>query len=153
MGYDLTVQGLIRKRSEMASEAAGLKEQLGARLSDLDALDRVIRIFKPDIDLADLPERPAPLALSGTRGEFQRFLLDQLRKANHPLTTFELAERVMHQRGLDLSDRVLLSLIRKRTGCGLAKLRKNGKATSNRAHGSAPLEWELTGATVPRPLR
>lgn len=43
MGYDLTLSGLLRKRADLAGEAAGLKDQLGARLSDLDALDRVIR--------------------------------------------------------------------------------------------------------------
>jgi hypothetical protein len=144
MGYDLTLSGLLRKRAEMAGDAAGLKERLGARLADLDALDRVIRVFKPDIDLSDLPERPAPPALSGTRGEFQRFLLDALRKADGPLSTFDLAEMVMRERGMDPSDRITRKLIASRTGNGLAKLRKAGKVTSARSHGSAPLLWELT---------
>jgi hypothetical protein len=143
MGYDLTVQGLIRKRADLAGEAAGLKDQLGARLSDLDALDRVIRIFKPDIDLADLPARPAPLALTGTRGEFQRFLIDQLRKANHPLTTHKLAEIVMRERGLDCADRIAFKLISHRCGHSLAKMRRAGKVVSRRVGSGALLEWDL----------
>ncbi len=64
-GYDLTVQGLIRKGTELAGLAEGLRAQLGVQLSALDHIDATIRIFKPDIDLADLPERIAPPALSG----------------------------------------------------------------------------------------
>ncbi len=144
MGYDLTVQGLIRKRAEMAGEAAGLKERLAARLSDLDALDRVIRIFKPGIDLGDLPERPAPLALTGTRGEFQRFLIAQLRKADGPLTTHALAERVMIERGLDPADKIMFKMIAHRTGHSLAKMRRAGKATSTRVGQGSLLQWAIT---------
>ena len=144
VGYDLTLSGLLRKRAEMAGEAAALKDQLGARLSDLDALDRVIRIFKPDIDLADLPARPAPPALSGTRGEFQRFLLGQLRKSEAPLTTHELAAATMRERGLDASDRVIFKLIAHRCGHSLAKMRKAGKVVSRRVGSGALLEWEVT---------
>src|SRR5215208_5845642 len=101
MGYDLTLSGLLRKRAEMAGQAEVVRAQLGGLLSALDHLDATIRIFNPDIDLADLPERPVPPALSGARGDLQRFLLDALRTANGPLDTFQLAERVMQMRALD----------------------------------------------------
>jgi hypothetical protein len=143
MGYDLTLSGLLRKRAEMAGQAEALRVQLQGQLSALDHVDSVIRIFRPDIDLEDLPERPVAPALSGTRGDLQRFLIDQLRKANHPLDTFELAEAVMRERGLDPEDRVVVKLIQRRTGYALAKLRNKGNVTSGRAHRSAPLEWSL----------
>jgi hypothetical protein len=143
MGYDLTLSGLLRKRAEMAGQAEATRAQLGEQLSALDHLDAVIRIFKPDIDLEDLPERPVPPALSGTRGDLQRFLIDQMRRANQPLNTFELAEAVMRERGLDPADLAVRKLLRHRTGYALAKLRRKGKVTSSRAHRSAPLEWEL----------
>ena len=143
MGYDLTVQGLIRKRTDLAGEAETLRAQLGDRLSALDHIDATIRIFKPDIDLADLPERIAPPALSGTRGEFQRFLLDQLRKADGPQTTHDLARAVMVERGLDPADRITFKLISGRTGNALAKLRKAGKVTGRRVGSGQLLEWAL----------
>ena len=146
MGYDLTLSGLLRKRNELASDAAALKDRLGARLSDLDALDRVIRIFKPDIDLSDLPERPAPLALTGTRGEFQRFLIDQLRQADRPLTTFDLTEIIMRERGLDAKDRVTFKLLSHRAGHSLAKLRRKGTVQSRRVGSGALLEWQIAQA-------
>lgn len=120
-----------------------MQAQLGALIVDMSHIDATIRVFRPDIDLADLPERIAPAPFTGFRGEIQRFLIDELRKANHPLSTFDLAEAIMRKRGLDPADRVVFKLIAKRTGYGLAKLRKAGKITSERAHRSAPLEWEL----------
>lgn len=144
MGYDLTLSGLLRKRAEIAGQAEVLRAQLGDRLSALNHIDATIRIFKPDIDLEDLPEGVVAPALSGSRGDLQRFLTDQLRRSNRPLNTFELAEAVMRQRELDPADRILLKLIRHRTGYALAKLRNKGAVTSGRSHNSAPLEWTLT---------
>lgn len=148
MGYDLTVQGLIRKRAEMAGEVEGLRAHLASQMSALQHIDAAIRIFKPEIDLEDLPEGVIPAPFTGFRGEIQRFLLDALRKANGPQSTFDLAAAVMDKRGLDPADKIALSLIRKRTGYALAKLRKAGRVTSQRAHRSAPLEWALVPSNI-----
>jgi len=146
MGYDLTLSGLLRKRAEMTGQVEALQAQLGALIADLSHVDATIRVFRPDIELADLPEKLAPAPFTGFRGEIQRFLLDELRKANHPLSTFDLAERIMRKRGLDPTDRLHFKLIARRTGYGLAKLRKRGKVTSKRAHSSAVMEWKLAAA-------
>src|SRR4051794_7716800 len=129
MGYDLTLSGLLRKRAEMAGQVEAMQAKLGALIADLTHVDATIRVFRPDIDLADLPERLAPAPFTGFRGEIQRFLLDELRKANEPLSTFDLAERVMRKRGLDPADRVVFTLIARRTGYGLSKLRSRNKVT------------------------
>ena len=143
MGYDLTLSGLLRKRAEMSGQVRLQQTQLGALIADLNSIDAAIRVFRPDIELEDLPERLAPAPFAGFRGEIVRFLLDELRKANGPQSTFDLADKIMEKRGLDPSDRVVAGLIRKRTGYALAKLRKAGKATSRQTHRSAPLEWEI----------
>lgn len=145
MGYELTLQGLLRKRAELCGVVEGLRVQLGAQLDALNHIDATIRVFKPDIDLVDLPERLAPPANAAFRGEVQRFLLDKLRKADRPMTTFDMTEAVMRSRGLDPADRVLFQLIAKRTGHSLSKLRRQGKATSYRAGKSALLEWKVAG--------
>lgn len=142
MGYDLTLSGLLRKRGEMAGQVEALQAQLGQLITDLSHIDATIRVFRPDIDLADLPEKIAPAPFTGFRGEIQRFLMNELRKANGPLSTFDLAERIMRKRGLDPDDRLHFKLIAKRTGYALAKLRNKGRVTSRRAHSSAPMEWE-----------
>lgn len=139
--YQLTTQGLIRKRAELAGEAATLRDQLDAKLSALDHVDATIRVFMPDIDLDDLPQRAAPPALTGLRGEFQRFLLDALRKAEGPVTTHDLARLVMEERGMNVADRVTFKLISERTGHSLTKLRRQGRVASHRFSKGAMLEW------------
>ena len=107
-------------------------------------IDASIRVFKPEIELDDLPERLAPAPFTGFRGEIRRFLLDTLRKANAPQTTFDLARAIMAKRGLDPDDKITFKLMAHRTGYSRSKLRRAGKAVSRRASGSAVLEWELT---------
>jgi hypothetical protein len=143
MGYDLTVQGLLRKRADLAGQAEGLRDQLDARLAELDAIDRTIRVFKPDIDLDDLPTRAAPPAMTGTRGEFQRFLLDALRKAEGPLTTHDLAKLVMAERGMNQADKVMVKLMRERTGNSLAKMRRAGRLACKKAGPGSLLVWGI----------
>ena len=143
MGYDLTVQGLIRKRAEMAGQVTALQAQLGELISAMSHIDASIRVFKPEIELDDLPERLAPAPFTGFRGEIRRFLLDTLRQANGPQTTFDLARAVMEKRGLDPDDKITFKLIAHRTGYSLAKLRRAGKVTSQRVGHGALLEWEL----------
>lgn len=142
-GYDLTLSGLLRKRAEMAGQVEAKQAELGALITAMSHIDATIRVFRPDIDLADLPEKLAPAPFTGFRGEIQRFLLDELRKANHPLSTFDLADAIMRKRGLDPSDLAVRKLLRQRTGYALAKLRSKGTVTSNRAHRSAPLSWTV----------
>lgn len=143
MGYDLTVRGLIRKRAELAGQVEAMHCQLASLMNQLNAIDQSIRVFKPDIDLGDLPERVPPAPFTAFRGEFQRFLLDQLRQADGPLDTFQLAEAICQRRGLDATDKIVFRLIARRTGYALAKLRSKGLANSKRAHRSAPLEWSM----------
>ena len=127
----------------MAGQVEAMQAHLGELVANLSHIDGAIRVFRPDIDLADLPEKLAPAQFTCFRGEIQRFLLDTLRAANGPLDTLGLAEAAMRKRGLDPSDRVMFNLIARRTGYALAHMRKKGKVTSARAHRSAPLEWEL----------
>lgn len=143
MGYDLTIQGLIRKRAELAGQVEAIHCQLSSLMAQLNAIDTSIQVFRPGIELADLPEKVPPAPFTAFRGEFQRFLLDQLRQADRPLTTFELAEAMMDRRGLDKGDRIVFTLIARRTGYALTKMRKAGKV-ERRPHGQSRLmEWSL----------
>lgn len=142
--YQLTVQGLIRKRAELAGQVEALHMQLASLMAQLNAIDTSIRVFRPDIDLADLPEKIPPAPFTAFRGEFQRFLLDTLRQAGGPLSTFDLAEAVMGRRALDCSDRIVSRLIQRRTGYALCKLRRKGLVQSRRLGGNnGVMEWRL----------
>ncbi|MEO6360705.1 MAG: hypothetical protein ABIO43_09040 [Sphingomicrobium sp.] len=114
-------------------------------MASLANIDAAIRVFRPDIELDELPEGSVAAPFTGFRGEIQRFILDELRKANEPLNTFDVADRIMAKRGIDASDRIHATLIRRRTGYALAKLRKAGKVVSRKTHKAAPLLWSLAG--------
>lgn len=141
----MALHGLLRKRAELTSELAALRAETEQKLAALDAIDTAIRVFKPDIDAELMPERPAPPQSAAFRGEVQRFLLGTLRLATEPMTTTQLAYALMQSRRLNVDDRVLSVLIRKRTGHSLARLRKSGFVTSDKYGAGAELEWRVTG--------
>lgn len=140
----MTVQGLIRKRAELAGQVEGLHMQLASLMVSLNAIDTSIRVFKPTVELDDLPCRIPPAPMTAFRGEFQRFLLDELRKAELPLSTLELAAMVMEKRLLDPTDRIVAQLIARRTGYALCKMRKKGMVTSRAIDRRGGLqEWKI----------
>ena len=132
-GYELTLQGLLRKRSYLAGQVEAHRSQLAQLL-----------LFKPEIDLGDLPERPVPPPNAAFRGEVQRFLLHTLRTAGKRMTTTELAQQVMAARRLDPRDRILAKLIERRTGNSLRRLRAQGWIDSGRYSLGAEQEWWVT---------
>lgn len=141
----IVVHGLIDKRAETVGKIEAMQAQLAQLLSDLDSLDRTIRIFEPDIDLDDARVRPVPPPNAAFRGEVQRFLLSALRKSDGGMTTLEMARAIMEARGLNTSDKALMKLIGTRTGHSLKKLRDKGFVVSAKANAGGLLRWTLTG--------
>jgi formyltetrahydrofolate synthetase len=144
-GYEITISGLLRKRGEMAAQADDLRARLKETLVALDHLDATIRIFNPNIETCDMPERAIPALHGAHRGELQRFLLHTLREADAAMTTSQLAEASMQSRALDSADRTLRKLIGKRIGMALGRLRKAGFIEGMRHSKGAEMEWSLTG--------
>ena len=139
--YELTVHGLLRKRADMAGEAETIRARLSVALSDLDRIDAVIRLFKPDIEPGDLPTRATLAPGRASRGEVQRHIFDVLRAALAPMTTRELTRAIMERRSMNADDRVLFNLILRRAEHTLAALRRAGRVQSNRASEGALLRW------------
>ncbi len=144
MADEQVLHGLLRRRAAMSGEVEALREQLSVLLSGLDHVDATIRLFKPDIDLEDLPSRPIPPPSAAFRGEVQRFLLHTLRTASEPLTTHDLARVVMEARRLNTSDRVLFKLVSTRTGHSLSRLRRLGFVEGERFSKGALLCWRVS---------
>ena len=105
--YELTIHGLLRKRADMAGEAEAIRARLSVALSDLDHIDAVIRLFKPDIEHGDLPTRAVLTPSRASRGEVQRHIFEVLRAAIAPMTTRELTRFIMERRSMNADDRVL----------------------------------------------
>lgn len=131
-GYDQTLSGLLRKRAELAGEVTEAQNTLNDKLVALDAIDAAIRVFRPDLGMADLPERkPAPVH-AGVTSEIRRFLIDQLRERGK-VRTLEATDALLEARGIDKRDRVLVTLMRKRVTDAFGRMRKLGMIEGRRS--------------------
>ena len=142
MTNENVVSGLIRKRAEIAGQIEHLQDRLRQHVIDLDNLDATIHLFDPDIELGAVKPKPIPPRHQAFRGEVTRIVLTALRNAKKPLTTRDIAQRVMAERGLDTSNERLLRLMARRTGACLRDHRKRGLVRSEHGAGTY-LVWEI----------
>ena len=111
---------------------------------DLGNIDAAIRIFKPDIDLAEVKPKPLPPRHAAFKDEVARLIFDALRASPGLMTSRQLAEYVMAQRGLNPHDARLVRTMVKRVGASLKHNRSKGLLRSSPGDGQILL-WELTG--------
>lgn len=134
--------GLIAKRSEIAGQIEHAQDQLRQLVINLDHIDAAIHIFDPTIELVEIKARPVPPRHHAFKGEVTRVVLTALRNAKRPLTTAEIAQRVMAERGLDTANLRLLKTMQKRTGACLRHWERKGAARKQRGPDQFML-WEL----------
>jgi hypothetical protein len=72
----------------------------------------------------------------------RRFLLDELRKADRPISSRDLAEKIIRLESKDPRDRRLRNHMVKRVGKSLKLLRRQGKASSGPGPNHA-LVWSV----------
>jgi hypothetical protein len=100
--HDQLVHDLTRKRRELTHDINKLFESANRLREDVEAIDRVMAIFRPDA----VPETILPLNFRRTaewasRGEITRIMFDVLRRADGPLSMVEVTEQVMAARGVE----------------------------------------------------
>ena len=139
--YCNTISGLLRKRSELMGAAQCLREQLAHVGNDIEALDRTLISLGYDGDLKGVIPRGNRIVYFH-RDELRRFLLDELRKADRPVTSRDLAEKIIKLEGKDAHDRRLRNDMVKRVGKSLKLLRHQGVAQCSRSQASG-LSWQL----------
>ena len=142
MENEHVLSGLIRKRAEITAQVEELQMQLRQLIMDADNLDGAIRIFKPDMDLAEIRPKAVPRQHVAFEGEVRRAVLDALRETGLALTIKDLALRMMEARKLNAADTRLLRVVEKKVGACLRKLRRLGTVQSARGRGDS-LRWTL----------
>ena len=126
---DHTVSGLLRKRAEMFHEAERLRDRLAEIKNDIDALDRTLGTFGYAGDLDAAMPRQKREVIFG-RGELSRALMRELRDADGPLTSRELAQSIVALKG-DARDRKLFSELARRVSKALRAHREEGRVRSS----------------------
>lgn len=147
MGDGYTVQRLIAKRATIAGKIEHLQDEIRQLVADLNHLDATIHVFDPSIELHEIRNRTVPPRHHAFRGEVTRIVLAAL-KEGHPLTTQQVAHRVMVERGLDPTDKRLAQLMFRRAGACLKLWRQRGIVARSPGPGRLML-WDLCRSSCP----
>jgi hypothetical protein len=133
-----TVAGLMDKRAELVARIKFYKAELRKMTCDLDHLDATIKLFDPARDLTLTAIKRYPTRHRAVKGQMRRFVLGQLRTAQAPITSAQITDAWIKERGLKADEETFV-LIRKRVGACLTSLRAAGTITAT------PLAGEYKG--------
>jgi hypothetical protein len=134
------IGALRHKRAELAGVLRQLEEQLVQHRANLAHVDATMRLFDPDIRPKDiLPKQPRARNAWFRQGECLRLIYDELREATQPVTTRELAERIMRLKAMLPADSQRRERIQKTL---LASLNR-AKETIARVEVAGVVRWRL----------
>ena len=142
MENEHALAALLRKRAELTGQFEHHQAVARQLLIDIDSLDATIRMFAPDIDLADVKPKPLPPRHAAYKGEVARIVLGTLRDAKRPCTTQEITMHVMAERGMNTADKRLVKTVTKRVGACLRHHRNKGLLGTSRGLGNR-IVWEV----------
>jgi hypothetical protein len=142
------VIGALRsKRSELAGIVVSLEQQLVQRRASLMHIDATMRLFDPDLRPEEIrPRRRRACNVWFRPGECLRLIYDVLRDTPEPLTTRELAERIVEVKSISVADDRQRALIQKTI---LASLYR-AKATIERIDTAGVARWRVLQAARAR---
>lgn len=118
-----TVSGLEAKKSELVRYRDSLEAEMRKVTVDIDHLDAAILLFDPE----NTPNaiRRYIVRHRAKKGSVKGFILDTLREADGPMTSEQITDVWLKDRGLTPS-RDARIVIRKRIGAGLISYRGKG---------------------------
>jgi hypothetical protein len=129
------------KRSELAGMVIRLKQQLVRHRASLTHLDATMLLFDPDLQPENIRPRQQRARSNWFHpGECLRLIYDELREAAQPVTTRELAERIMGVKAILTTDDRGRELIQKTI---LGSLNR-AKGTIERVETAGVVKWRLS---------
>jgi hypothetical protein len=121
MQDETVINGLLAKRKDFQGEIAEARERIAILSNDIDAIDRLLESFGHIESGVQTPRKNRIVLFY--RNQLREYLLTELRKADRPLSTRELACLVCQCEGKDPGDRKLLANMVGRVGCAMRQLR------------------------------
>jgi hypothetical protein len=140
-----TVAGLVEKHAELMALRERYKAEIKKLTVDIDHLDAAIRLFDPSADTYAIKEYVTKHRAQ--KGTVKRFILNTLREATEPLTSRQITELWVADRGL-VADEATYTTIRKRIGAaiktcvGQSLIEECGWTDNHNEHGPYKL-WKL----------
>jgi hypothetical protein len=97
---EFVLNGLVKRRSELAGEIEAVHEALRKMVTDLENLDATIVQFDPDFKVETIkPKGFRPPSDWSNRGQMSRIILSTLRQASEPLTSRDIALQLLGRTG------------------------------------------------------
>lgn len=127
--FEHTISGLLTKRADLFNEAERLRDRLAEIKNDIGAIDRTLSVlgYKGDLDAA-MPRQKREVIFG--RGELSKAIYRELREADGPLSSRDIAREIVALRGEDARDRKYLSELTKRVSKALRAMREEGSVRS-----------------------
>lgn len=141
--YDHTMSGLLKKRADLFNEAERIRDRLAEIKNDIGAIDRTLNVlgYAGDLDAA-MPRQKREVIFG--RGELSRAIMGELRHAEGPLSSRDIAQTIVAMRGEDARDRKYISDLTKRVSKALRSMKVEGLVRSV-ADTKGNLSWERRG--------
>ncbi len=141
MGDLQVIGGLRDKRAELVGLVDRLEQQLADHRVSLTHLDATMRLFDPDLLLQTTePQQRERERVSWFRpGECLRAIYDVLREAAQPVTTREVARRVIAAKGITVADDRTQALIQKTILASLSR----AKSAIERLEVDGVVSWRV----------
>jgi hypothetical protein len=128
--FEHTISGLLAKRADLFNEAERIRDRLAEIKNDVSAIDRVLGSlgYTGDLD-AEMPRQKREVLFG--RGELARSIVNEMRGADGPLTSREIAQSIVAFSGQDARDRKVISDLARRVGKALRPLREENVVQSS----------------------
>ena len=140
MAESHVIGALRNKRAELAGTLRQLEQQLAGHRANLAHLDATMRLFDPNVRTKDIrPRQVRARNVWFRQGECLRLIYDELREATQPVTTRELAERIMRVKAIAAADDHQRELVQKTL---LGSLNR-AKETIERVVTAGVVSWRL----------
>lgn len=139
--YTETHNGLLKRRAEMFNEAERITERLAEIKNDIKAMDKTLRVLGYEGDLDAIMPRQRRNVIFG-QGELLDALMLELRHAERPLKSRELAQNVLASTGDDIRDRRAVSDLTRRVSKCLRVQREKGVVICQK-DGNRNAQWVL----------
>ena len=136
-----TISGLQAKRKELAKLHNELVREAKKVLCDIDHIDATIRLFDPEADLERVRLNRYATKHRAPKGQMKRFVLSQFREATQPLSSRDITEAWIKDRGL-APDESTFVILRKRVGACIQTAKSSG-AIHEAGHRDGYKVWHL----------
>lgn len=136
--HDQLIHDLTRRRKELTCDLNTLLDRIGAIRSDIEHIDSVMVMFRPDIKPEAIPSlKFRKKADWARRGEITRHVFEALRGKPDGLTTAEVTDYVIQARGIEIET----AKQRKRVYKSLHMQWQRGKLIADRSN--SRIRWML----------